>query len=67
MTSRFEFRFISVLASHADNPAESARGEPDLHALDNLGKEGWQITGIMPDPLLPGARLIVSLQRQVAA
>jgi hypothetical protein len=65
MDQKFEFRFVSVLASHADTMSENGSSEPDLQALGELGKEGWQIAGIMPDPLLPAARLIVSLQRPV--
>ena len=67
MSNRFEFRFLTVLASHADSQAEPGTGEPDLRTLDQLGAEGWQIAGVLPDPLLPGAKLIVSLQREVVS
>jgi hypothetical protein len=63
---RFEFRFVTVLASHAEGTSENGTSEPDVKALDALGRDGWQIAGIMPDPLLPAARFLVSLQRPAA-
>ncbi len=65
MAHSFEFRFLSVLASHAEQSPGRAALETDLKALNSLGKEGWHIAGVMIDPLLPGARLIVSLQREI--
>lgn len=65
MNRRFEFRFVVVLASHADDQAAFTANEGDMRALDDLGREGWQIAGITPDPLLPHAKLIVSLQREI--
>jgi len=60
----FEFRFLSVLASHAEEAPELAATEADLKTLNNLGREGWYVAGVMVDPFMPGARLIVSLQRE---
>jgi hypothetical protein len=66
MSRSFEFRFIAVLARHADNQDDNVEVESDLKALNDLGKEGWQVTGISPDPQHPNARLLVSLQRETA-
>jgi hypothetical protein len=60
----FEFRFVSVVSSHADSQAENAALDDDLKILNDLGKNGWQISGISPDPQHPAARLMVSLQRE---
>jgi hypothetical protein len=62
----FEFCFVSVVSSHADNQGENAAADSDLNKLNGLGKEGWQISGICPDPQHPAARLMISLQRDTA-
>jgi hypothetical protein len=58
---RFEFRFLSMLASHATGDQEDA----EFRALDQLGREGWQIKSVSPDPRLPAARLLIALQREL--
>ncbi len=59
---RFEYRFVSVLASHVEgNPSELAS---DRQTLDDLGTGGWQIRAMVADPRNPAARLIVALQRE---
>jgi len=60
----FEFHFISVLASHADNQFGN-RSDEDDRALLALGREGWQIRGMTPDPRQPAARLLLVLQREI--
>lgn len=64
MARSFEFRFVIVLASHAEGAPARTAAEADLNALNDLGREGWQIAGVMVDPLLPAARLVVCLQRE---
>jgi len=63
MKEKFEFRFVVVLARHAEDP--SGVDDEDVGLLNDLGQDGWQIAGVTPDPLMPAARLIVSLQRPV--
>jgi len=60
----FEFCFVSVVSSRADSQGENATIDEDLKKVQDLGKDGWQISGISPDPQHPAARLMVSLQRQ---
>jgi hypothetical protein len=67
MNEKYEFRFVTILASHVDSIGESGGAQPDARMLEALGKQGWKIAGIMPDPLHPGAKFIVSLQRELAA
>lgn len=66
MRGSFEFCFVSVVSSHADGQAENAGVDNDLKKLNALGKEGWQISGISPEPQHPAARLMISLQRETA-
>jgi len=62
----FEFRFVSIVSSHVDAQGESVAANDDLNRINDLGKEGWQIGGICPDPQHPAARLMISLQRETA-
>ncbi len=64
-TGSFEFRFISVLANHADNQFGNVSDQDDLKALLDLGRDGWQIRGMTPDPRQPAATLILVLQRGI--
>jgi hypothetical protein len=58
--NRFEFRFISLLATHL-----SGDQDDESRALDQLGRDGWQIKSVTPDPRLPAARLLIALQREI--
>jgi hypothetical protein len=64
MNRSFEFRFVTVLASHAESHGEGLEAESDFKALNDLGKAGWQIVSMTSDPQHPSARLMISLQRE---
>ena len=64
-TASYEFRFITVLANHVNAQSESGSNEDDLQELVELGKQGWQVRGMTPDPLLPAAKLMIVLQREI--
>jgi hypothetical protein len=64
-TTGYEFRFITVLANHANAQSGSGSNEDDLQELLNLGRQGWQVRGMAPDPLLPAAKLVLVLQREI--
>ena len=59
----YEFRFVSILASHADGQ-NGETPTPDLAAVADLGADGWEIRGVTADPRMPAARLLIALQRK---
>ena len=61
----YEFQFVTVLANHADAQSGNGANHDDLQELFHLGRQGWQVRGMTPDPRLPAARLLVLLQRQI--
>lgn len=64
--NNFEFRFVSVLANHIEKQ-EDVSDDADIKELDDLGRDGWQIVGMIPDPRLPTAKVLVGLQRAIEA
>lgn len=60
LQSKFEYRFVSLLAAHLNDGQEG----DEAQELDQLGLDGWQIRSVTPDPQLPAARLLVALQRE---